>query len=114
MSIDVDAARKQHRRNRMGNCTVDRQRWPCEILRAADEIAALRARDPMAIVGRILTPAVIGESVHTALRKCDAVTDTRVYEAINNMPDGQWHAAMEWAAEVLLEYVEREAAEARS
>lgn len=61
-----------------------------------------------AAVCRVLTAETIGESVHTALRKCDAVTDQAAYNAIQDMPDEQWHAAMAWVADVLVEYVERE------
>jgi hypothetical protein len=56
---------------------------------------------------RVLTPGIIGESVHTSLRKCDAVSDMKVWNAIRDMPGDQWHAAMEWVADALLEYIER-------
>lgn len=62
----------------------------------------------MALVRRVIDPAILGESVHTALRKCDAVTDMKVYRAIQDMPDDQWHAAMEWVVSALIYYVEQE------
>lgn len=42
--IDIDVIIKaDHRRNRVGNCTSDREPWPCRLLRACGEIERLTA-----------------------------------------------------------------------
>lgn len=68
----------------------------------------------LAVVGRVLTASVLGESVHTALRKCDEVTNLDAWHAIGRMPDDQWHAAMALAAEWLVEAIALEAGGAAS
>lgn len=67
----------------------------------------------MVAVRHVLTEC-LGESVHTALRKCDAVQDGKVWQAIRDMPPDQWSAAMDVAAEWLADYIEHELGEAES
>jgi hypothetical protein len=43
LAKDIAYIRSGHKRNRVGNCTNDRDRWPCETLLMANEIAVLRA-----------------------------------------------------------------------
>ena len=108
----VDTIRSIHRRSERGRCTCCRGPFSdCLDIKAANEIEALRAQQ-MTAVRSVLTAAIVGESVHTALRKCDAVADMTVWNAIRDMPDAQWHASMELASEWLLDNVERAISEA--
>lgn len=62
------------------------------------------------IVRRVLTAALIGEGVHTALRKyCD--DGMEAHRAITRMPAAEWHRAMGGVAADLIAYIEREATE---
>ena len=68
----------------------------------------------MAAVRTVLTAEIVGESVHTALRKTDGVSNLNAWHAIHSMPADQWHAAMETAAAWLAEYVEQALGKAAS
>lgn len=61
----------------------------------------------MAAVLKVLCAEIIGEGVHTALRKyCEG--GTAAHRAIQAMPAGEWHRGMEGVARDLIEYIERE------
>lgn len=106
----VEVIRDIHRRSERGRCTSCRGPFEeCLSIRAADEIEALRRRDAATVAHRVLSPEILGESMHTALRKTDVDGSHAVWLAIRAMPAPAWHRVMGWVAEALLEYVEREA-----
>lgn len=51
--------------------------------------------------------SLIGEGVHTGLRKaCDSRQSTVAHHAISDLPDGEWEAAVTFAADAVIEYIE--------
>lgn len=51
--------------------------------------------------------SLIGEGVHTGLRKaCDSTASAIAWRAINNLPTGQWGQAVDFATREVIRYIE--------
>lgn len=60
----------------------------------------------MDVVRKVLSPEILGEGIHTALRKyCEYGMEA--HKAISRMPDNDWHLALEGVSEDLIDLIER-------